>query len=166
MRGRGWLSTLVQHVTDAIVVIDAQGSVIYANASGRAMFGVSAEQAIGSSAFRYIHPEDRERVAALYAQLAGSAGVCVTDTLRSHAAHTDEVRFHEVVRTNPLHLPAIAGIAVNGRNVTERNAQGARLEARVGAITGTIANMVELRNLRPFALAPGDGCRHGYEAAC
>lgn len=146
IRGVGWLSTLVQHVSDVIVVIDAQGSIVYANPSALAMFGVSAEQAIGSNAFQYLHPEDRERVADLYAQLAGSPGASTTDTIRFRSTQTGEVRFLEVVRTNLLDLPAIAGIVVNGRDVTERNAHLACLDASLGAITSAIANMAELRD--------------------
>jgi len=146
IRGRGWLSTLVQHVSDVIFVIDAQGSVLYANPSGLAMLGVSAEQAIGSNAFQYLHPQDREQVADVYAQLAGSPGARTTGTIRFRSRDSDEVRFLEVVRTNLLDLPAIAGIVVNARDVTERYTHVARLEASLGAITSAIANMVELRD--------------------
>lgn len=145
-RWRGWLSILVQHVADVIVVIDAQGSVVYANPSGLAMFGVSAEQAIGSNAFEYVHPEDRDRVAASHAELAGSPGTSATDTIRFLSTRTGEVRFLEMVRTNLLHVPAISGIVVNGRDVTERNAQVTRLEASIEAITGAVANILELRD--------------------
>ncbi|MHB8431912.1 MAG: HD-GYP domain-containing protein, partial [Acidimicrobiales bacterium] len=142
----GWLSNLVQYVTDVIFVIDAQGSVVYANPSGLAMFGVSAEQAIGSSPFDYIHPADRERVADIYTQLSASPGARMTDTIRFRNAWTGEVRFLEVVRTNLLHVPAIAGIVVNGRDVTECKDHVVRLESSVSAITGALANMVELRD--------------------
>lgn len=146
IRGRGWLSTLIQHVSDVIVVIDAQGLIVYANPSALKMFGVSAEQAIGSNVFQYIHLEDRERVADLYAELAGSPEASTSDTIRFRSPDSDEIRFLEVVRTNLLDLPTIAGIVVNGRDVTERNAHLARLEASLGAITSAMANMVELRD--------------------
>ncbi|MHB1598947.1 MAG: HD-GYP domain-containing protein [Acidimicrobiales bacterium] len=146
IRWRDWLCTLVKHVADVIAVIDAQGSVVYANPSCLAMFGVSAEQAIGSNAFQYVHLEDRERVVALYAQLAGSPGATMTDTIRFRSAQTGGVRFLEVVRTNLLHVPAIASIVVNGRDVTDRNAQVASLKASFGAFTSAIANMVDLRD--------------------
>jgi PAS domain S-box-containing protein/putative nucleotidyltransferase with HDIG domain len=145
-RGHGWLSTLVQHVSDVIIVVDAQDSIVYVNASGLALFGVSAEQAIGSSAFQYIDPADHERVARAYAQLAGSPGVAMTDTVRIRTAQTGEIRSLEVVRTNLLHVPAIAGIVVNGRDVTERNEYLTSLEVSFGAITGAIANLVDLRD--------------------
>jgi len=145
-RGRGWLSTLVQYVSDVIFVLDADGSIIYANASGLAMFGVSAEDAIGANAFDYIHPEDRQRVAGIYARMADSPGVAMTDTVRVRSPKTGGVRELEVVRTNLLHEPAIAGIVVNGHDVTERNGYLMSLEASFGAITGAIANMVEIRD--------------------
>ncbi|MHB1446544.1 MAG: HD domain-containing phosphohydrolase [Acidimicrobiales bacterium] len=145
-RGHGWLSTLVQHVSDIIFVLDSDGSIIYANASGLAMFGVSAEEAIGASVFDYIHPEDRQRVAGSYARMAVSPGLSMTDTVRVRSPKTGEVCELEVVRTNLLHDPAIAGIVVNGRDVTERNGYLMSLEASFGAITGAIANMVEIRD--------------------
>lgn len=145
-RGRGWLSTLVQHVSDVIFVLAADGSIIYANASGLAIFGVSAEDAVGANVFDYIHPEDRQQVAETYARMAETPGMVVTDTVRVRSPKTGEVRELEVVRTNLLHVPAIAGIVVNGRDVTERNSHLARLEASFGAITAAIANMVERRD--------------------
>jgi PAS domain S-box-containing protein/putative nucleotidyltransferase with HDIG domain len=144
--GRDWPATLVQHVSDVIFVIDAQGVFLYANPSGLALLGLSAEQAVGSSAFERVDPEDRARVADLYTQLANAPGTSTTDTIRFRSAQTDEVRLLEVVRTNLLHVPEIAGIVVNGRDVTERSNYAARLEASLGAITGVITNMVELRD--------------------
>lgn len=146
LRGGGWLSALVQHVSDVIVVVDAQGSVAYANPSALAMFGVSAEQAIGSSVFDHIHPEDRQQAADRYAQLAASPGANASDTIRFRSPWTGEVRFLEVVRTNLLHLPAIAGIVVTGRDVTETVAHVERLKANLDAITGAFANMVDVRD--------------------
>lgn len=128
-RGHGWLSTLIQHVADIILVLDAQGVILYINPSGLRTYGVSGEQAIGTSVFEFVHPEERERVTGTFFQLVGSPGASSIDTVRVLSPTTGEVRLLEVTRTNLLHVPAIAGVVVNaGRHRTDLPNRGARVQ--------------------------------------
>ncbi len=144
-RTEEWYLALVQHSSDLIVVLDEQAVVIYVNPAGSALFGVRAEEAVGRSAFQYIHPEDRARVIARQAELLGSPGASMTDTLRSLSA-MEEVRVLEIVATNCLQTASVAGIVINGRDVTERNEYVTKLKASFDAVTVAIANTVELRD--------------------
>jgi len=139
---------LVQHSSDLIVVVDAAGVVVYANPAASVTFGVSLDKAIGTSAFRYIHPEDLQRVMARQARLVQAPGTSLADSIRFVAA-TGEVRVLEIVATNCLDLPGVNGIVINGRHVTERNDYLTKLEASFDAITRAMANVVELRD--PYA---------------
>ncbi|MGO9343929.1 MAG: HD domain-containing phosphohydrolase [Acidimicrobiales bacterium] len=140
-----WYVSLVRHSSDLIVVVDEQGVVVYVNPAGSAMFGVPAQEAVGRSAFQYIHPDDRARVIVRQAELARSPGASMSDTLRFLSA-TDEVRVLEIVATNCLQTASVAGIVINGRDVTERNEYVTKLKTSFDAVTAAIANTVELRD--------------------
>jgi PAS domain S-box-containing protein len=135
----------VQHSSDLIVVVDQRGVLVYANPAASRMFGLELEDAIGKSAFGYLHPEDVGRVVVRFAELVEQPGTWVADTIRFVSA-AGEVHVLETVSTNCLDRDAIAGIVVNGRDVTERNRYVTKLEASFDAITIAIAHMVELRD--------------------
>jgi len=141
-----WLLALVEHSSDLVFVVDERGALIYANSRASLTFGISAEEAIGTIAFQYLHPDDIEHVIPRHAEMMQSPpGASMTNTLR-FVSTTGEIRILETVATNCLHVPAVGGIVVNGRDVTERNQYMARLEASFDAITIAIANLVELRD--------------------
>jgi len=143
--GDDWFFALVEHSSDLIVVVDQAGVVIYANPVASLMYGVPLEEAIGASAFRFIHPEDLDRLMARMTSLLEQPGASHTDTMR-FVSDTGEVWVLEIVATNCLHVPAISGIVVNGRDVTERNDYLSKLQASLDAITIAVANMVEIRD--------------------
>ncbi len=140
-----WFLALVQHSSDLIVVVDEAGAVAYANPAALVMFGVSAEEAIGTTTFQYVHPDDLERLIARHAELLQTPGASVAETLRFVSA-TGEVRVLEVVGTNCLQVGGVGGIVINGRDVTERNEYILKLETSFDAITMAMANVVELRD--------------------
>ena len=115
-----WFVALVQHSSDLIVVVDSAGVVVYANPAASVTFGVSLDDAIGTSAFRYIHPDDLQRVMARQVKLVQAPGTSMADSIRFVAA-TGEIRVLEIIATNCIDLPGVNGIVINGRDVTERN---------------------------------------------
>jgi len=139
------LAALVQHSSDLIAVVDELGVLVYANPAAALIFGVPMEDVVGTSTFRYLHPEDREGVIARFADLVHQPGASVADTVR-FVSPLGETCVLETVSTNCLDRAGIAGIVVNGRDVTERNGYVAQLEASFDAITLAIAHMVELRD--------------------
>lgn len=140
-----WFLALVQHSSDLIIVVDEAGVVLYANPAASVPFGLSPEEVIGTSAFRYIHPDDIERVVARQTLLVQSPGASMADSIR-FLSESGEVRVLEIVASNCLHLPSVEGIVINGRDVTERNEFITELLASFDAIAGAMANVVELRD--------------------
>jgi PAS domain S-box-containing protein/putative nucleotidyltransferase with HDIG domain len=140
-----WFLALVQHSSDLMIVIDEAGVLVYANPAASVMFGIATNAAIGRSAYDYIHPDDVERIAQNLAALRGTPGSPRTETLRVVSAG-GEVRILEVVATNCLHIPAVAGVVINGRDVTERNRYFTQLAASFDAVVHALANAVELRD--------------------
>jgi diguanylate cyclase (GGDEF)-like protein/PAS domain S-box-containing protein len=102
------------------LVVDKSGSVKYANPTSLATFGISLEESIGTDAFAYLHPDDVERVFTQFLELLQTPRGSIRDTVRIVAAN-GEVREIELVSTYALDSVAVAGIILNGRDVTEQN---------------------------------------------
>ena len=113
---------------DLMVVIDGAGIVKYANPVALATFGLKLEEGLGTNAFNYIHPDDAERIFNQFMTLLATPRGSIRDTVRTQAAN-GEVREIELVSTNALDSDAVAGIIVNGRDVTENNRYVKQLQA-------------------------------------
>ncbi len=114
---------LIEEVQEVILVLDRQGTILYVSPSYRRVFGFSEEEMKGRSAFEYLHPEDLERVGRLFAEGIASPGLEVRAEYR--VKHRDGGwRLVEAVGRNLLEDPAVRGIVINSRDVTEeRRAQ-------------------------------------------
>jgi diguanylate cyclase (GGDEF)-like protein/PAS domain S-box-containing protein len=123
------LEQVGQRSSDLIVVIDQTGNVVYANPVALRLFGVSLEASVGTRAFRYLHPDDVRRVARRFFTLARIPGASMSDEV-TIVTDEREIRYLEIVTTNCLDNPDVAGIVVNGRDVSERRAYVKELEAR------------------------------------
>jgi diguanylate cyclase (GGDEF)-like protein/PAS domain S-box-containing protein len=84
------------------------------------IFGLSLEEGLGTSAFTYLHPDDVERVAEEFLRLLQTPGGTIRDGVRAITAN-GELRDIEIVSTNALDSANVAGIIINGRDVTEHN---------------------------------------------
>lgn len=60
--GGAALTTLMGHLPDAVVLVDAEGRLRWANEMAERLFGRSIAEAIGTSALDYLHPDDIEIV--------------------------------------------------------------------------------------------------------
>jgi diguanylate cyclase (GGDEF)-like protein/PAS domain S-box-containing protein len=115
-------ATLVQNSTDLITVLAVDGTVQYQSPSIEAVLGYSPEEVTGRSFASLLHPSEQGRL--LLRLTDGAAGG------RSHPepiecllAHRDgSLRHFEILHTNLLDDPAVAGIVLNARDVSERKA--------------------------------------------
>ncbi len=113
------MSTVAEHSADLLVLIDKDGLLVYANPAASALFGVAIEDAIGTSAISFLHPDDAARVTRRFLELLRLPGGTMTDTVR-FVSTSHEVRILEIVSTNCVHNPEVEGLIVNGRDITER----------------------------------------------
>lgn len=113
---------------DLLLVIDETGKVAYANPITLTTFGISLEEGIGTDAVTYLHPDDVERVFMRFLELIQMPSGSIRDTVRTIAAN-GEIRELELVSTNALDNAAVAGIIVNGRDVTEQTKYVKQLQA-------------------------------------
>ena len=115
-------ASLVQNSTDLITVLAADGIVLYQSPSIEPVLGYSADEVTGRPFASLLHPSEQGRL--LLRLTDGAAGA------RSHPepiecllAHRDgSLRHFEILHTNLLDDPAVGGIVLNARDVSERKA--------------------------------------------
>ena len=122
------LAEVGQHSSDLMIVIDQVGAIMYANPVALETFGISLEEGIGSSAFKYLHPDDLERVVHRFVELLQIPNGSMRDAVGT-MDENGEIRELELVSTNSIDNPAVAGIIVNGRDVTEQRRYIKQLQA-------------------------------------
>ncbi len=119
---------LIEHSADGVILLDAMGTYLYCSPSVTSILGFEAEELLGQDAFARCHPEDRQGNQELFGQLLSNPGRLVTDEYRYR--HKDGTyRWLEGTGANWLAEPAIGGIVVNFRDITERKQAEERLWA-------------------------------------
>jgi len=135
---------LVQHGSDMITVLDADGLVVYASPSAESILGWYEGEYVGRSTFGLLHPDDRERVRRLFVDVVARTGPM--PPIQSRMRHKNgQYRLLESIATNLLDDPAVRGLVINSRDITERQQlenellQSQKMEA-VGRLAGGIAH--------------------------
>ena len=111
--------TLVRYSNDLIVILSPKGELLYASPSARRSLGFVKTKRLGRSVLELVHPDDREAVRKSVFTDAVGPGPHNPAVFR-FATASGEWRFIEATVTNCLDEPAVAGIVVNARDITER----------------------------------------------
>lgn len=112
-------AALIEHGSDTITVLDRNGTLRYASPAFEQLFGRSPDTDLPPNLFDLVHPGDRGRVRSVLADVAGQTGGFHTFECRVAAAG-DEWRYVEMRSSNRLGDPAVGGIVINARDVTDR----------------------------------------------
>ena len=117
---------LIEHTREAVTIVDGQGVVVYHNPSMGRVIDRPAEWFEGRTPLDLMPAEDAARAREVLMRLAGQPGAQLPGEFRLR--HRDgSLRTVEGVATNLLHDPAVRGIVLNYRDVTEERAQEQRL---------------------------------------
>lgn len=117
---------LIENASDTITILDAAGEIAYESPSLARVLGYRPEDLVGQNVFMFIHAHDRPGAAAAFERLVRKADATVSIELRFR--HADgSWRWLDVVGQNMLENPAVHGVVVNARDVTERKAAEERL---------------------------------------
>lgn len=112
-------SSLIQNASDIITILDADGTIRYASPSVERLLGYRPSHLIGRNAFDMIHPDDLPLTSATLVRILDEPGSVPSAEFRFR--HRDESwRWLDAAGTNLLADPAVGGIVVNYRDITER----------------------------------------------
>ena len=113
--------SLVQHASDMISILDANGLVRYEAPAVERVLGYTSAELVGTNPFSRIHEDDVPRIRELLAEILRRPRATARSEFRYR--HKDgSWRWLEAIGTNMLDDRNVAGIVVNTRDVTARKA--------------------------------------------
>jgi PAS domain S-box-containing protein len=135
---------LVQHSSDVVLVLDTALEASYVSPAIEGVLGYSAERWANRPFVDWVAPEHRQTAADLLARVA--AVPFAIESLSCRMVHADgTLRCMETVASNLLEDPAVQGIVLNSRDITQRTALEEQLQHTqklevVGRLAGGIAH--------------------------
>jgi PAS domain S-box-containing protein len=113
--------SLIENALDIITILDAEGTLQYGSPSVQRVLGYAPETLRGRPVVDFVHPEDLSAVEAALARVQAQPGV--TEAVEFRFQHADgSWRVLSAIGQSLLHEPAIEGIVVNSRDITDRRA--------------------------------------------
>ena len=110
---------LVENSSDVMVLLDAEGAVLYVSQSIRGLLGFGPEEYVERCAFDFMHPDDVADARQLFSVGLQSPDVPLRGEYRCR--HQDgDWRVLEGTLTNRFNDPAVRAMVVNERDVTGR----------------------------------------------
>lgn len=111
--------SLIEHSADAIMVVDENSVPVFASDSLYRIMGQTPEEVIGVRTVQYVHPDDRSLIEKHIQNVLDNPRKPIHIIYR-RIKKNGEVIWCEGVAINFLDDPAINGIVVNFRDITER----------------------------------------------
>jgi diguanylate cyclase (GGDEF)-like protein/PAS domain S-box-containing protein len=115
----GRFRVLTESAMDMVTVLDANGVITYQSPSVRHLLGIDPAAMLGKSQFDFVHHDDVENMRAKFAELVKQGYIDKPFEFRTRAAD-GTWRTLESIGKSCLDIPAVRGIVVNTRDVTER----------------------------------------------
>lgn len=149
-------SAMIRSVSDVIAILNQDGMVSYASPAAETVWGVAVDALVGQSILERVHPDDCATMRNLLLDVHEQPGLTLTNYLRIRQGH-DNWRMFEVILTNLLHEPAVAGIVTTYHDITERKKYEQELTklAYRDALTGLSNRAYFMTKLR-YALEHAD----------
>ena len=118
-RREEYFRAVVENTMDLIMIIDENAKVKYVNQAARNLLGYNPEELIGTDSLQLVHPEETEWA-------RGVVDTAISDDqysplLEVRVRHKDgSWRFMEGIGKNFLEHPAVKGIVMSFRDITDR----------------------------------------------
>ncbi len=109
---------LTMNSSDITTIIDHKGHILFNSAAAEKIMGYDPNKS-GSSILQFVHPEDRKKAEEIIESLVDYPEKSQRSEIRIE--HRDgSWRILEIIASNMLREPAIRGIIINSRDITDR----------------------------------------------
>lgn len=122
-------SKLVENSSDFISIVSTEGRFEYVSPSCEHIIGCSQAEMIGDSVFKYVHPDDRQKVMETFFEAVEDPEMNPVIQFRLHSPERDSVIL-ESRGTNLLADDVVSGFVVNTRDITDLKTREQDLERR------------------------------------
>ena len=135
---------LVEHASDLIAILDTAGRFRYVSPSHQRVLGYAPEELVGRDAFALAHDDDLDYLRWTLAEVLGASGPVRPRYVRLRRRDGGWC-VADMIVTNLVGDPAVAGVVVNARDVTEQELlaeqlrQAQKMEA-LGKLAGGLAH--------------------------
>jgi PAS domain S-box-containing protein len=164
--------SLIENGSDLVCVVDPDGTITYVAPSVKHILGCDPEAIVGSHVADAADPRQHEQILLLLAELERNPGLTRSVALR--VRHSDgSWRVLESLAKSALGEPAVRGIVVNARDVTEQEEARRRemeqeeqlLQAAKLASLGTLVSGIahEINNPNNYIRVNADSLRELWE---
>jgi PAS domain S-box-containing protein len=110
---------LIENALDAIVVVNPDATIRYESPSMERLLGRKTEDRIGKNSLEFCHPDDIPNIMELFIELLENRVPMVHTEIRLRYKNR-RWRDFEIVGTNLIDNPAVGGLVLNLRDITER----------------------------------------------
>jgi PAS domain S-box-containing protein len=147
-REEEYFRSLTENALDLVCLLDAEGKIRYLSPSIFPLLGYQAEELVGQPILHLLHPDDQAREQEEFARLLTTPGKMTNLEYRVHRKD-GSYRILESVVHNLLANPAVAGVVLNARDITERK-EAVRIKEEMVAIVSHELR-TPITSLRGFA---------------
>ncbi|CAG1769907.1 partial putative transcriptional regulatory protein pdtaR, partial [uncultured bacterium] len=120
--------SLLEHISDVILVVDAAGDVTYASPAALQSGTPFPSNRLDDIVAAFVAPDDKAVVYAALRQLQSRPGAQGSITECRIRLHDGDWHTFSAVATNLLHDPAVNGIVITAHDITEHQRAGERLD--------------------------------------
>lgn len=113
------LRSLIQNISEIVVVIDLDGIIRFSNPQLEKVLGLRTEDVVGRNIFDFIHPDDARRAELEYSETVQKSGEGVPSALRIRDAGGVWIPF-EIIANNRMDDPDIRGVIFTARDLRYR----------------------------------------------
>ena len=125
-RSEEYFRSLIENALDTITILAPDGTITYESPSVERVLGYAPTELVGRLVFDYVHPDDLERAMEVFRRAREDPGS--TAGLEVRFRHRDgSWRTLEAVGRDLSGDPAVGGVVVNARDVTQRKEAEERL---------------------------------------
>lgn len=147
-REEEYFRSLTENALDLVCLLDAEGKIRYLSPSIFPLLGYQAEELVGQPILHLLHPDDQARVQEEFIRLLTTPSNMTNLEYRVHRKDGSD-RILESVVHNLLANPAVAGVVINARDITERK-EAVRVKEEMVAIVSHELR-TPITSLRGFA---------------